>query len=75
MKPMFAHRKITELPFAIVIAAVALAMWLLLRIVLWMQVGPSQMLVGQSASAFCVASGLILPRWLIWPHRSGFLQR
>ena len=52
MKSMFADKKTTQLPFALVIVAVALLLWLLLRIVLWLQVGPSQMLAGQSASAF-----------------------
>lgn len=52
MRSMFANQKSTQLPFALVIVAVALVLWLLLRIVLWVQVGPSQILAGQSANAF-----------------------
>ena len=52
MKSMFTKRKSIQLPFALVIVAVALVLWLVLRVVLWIQVGPSQMLGFQSASAF-----------------------
>ena len=52
MNSIFTDRKPIQLPFAIVIAAITLLMWLLLRIVLWLQVGPSQMLANQSAGAF-----------------------
>ena len=52
MKSIFSKRKHSQWPFVLVIAAVALLLWLLLRVVLWIQVGPSQMLAGQSASAF-----------------------
>ena len=52
MKSMFTTRKQFQLPFALVIVAIALVTWLLLRIVLWLQIGPMQMLAGQSAGAF-----------------------
>ena len=52
MKSMVTKRKSIQLPFAFVIVAVALVLWLVLRVVLWIQVGPSQMLGFQSASAF-----------------------
>lgn len=46
------RKSLKQLPFVFVIAAVALALWLVLRIVLWVQIGPAQMLATQSASAF-----------------------
>ena len=52
MKSMFTKRKSIQLPFTLVIVAVALVLWLVLRVVLWIQVGPSQMFGFQSASAF-----------------------
>lgn len=52
MKSMFTNRRYLQLPFAVVIFVVALLLWLALRVVLWMQVGPSQMQATQSASAF-----------------------
>ena len=52
MKSMFTDQKYLQAPFAVVVAAIALLMWLVLRIVLWLQVGPAQMLAGQSAGAF-----------------------
>ena len=52
MKSMFTKRRSIQLPFTLVIVAVALVLWLVLRVVLWIQVGPSQMLGFQSASAF-----------------------
>ncbi|MEQ1516463.1 MAG: sulfatase-like hydrolase/transferase [Usitatibacteraceae bacterium] len=55
MKSMFAEprrKPLKQLPFVFVVAAVALALWLVLRIVLWVQIGPAQLLAAQSASAF-----------------------
>ena len=52
MKLMFTDQKYLQAPFAVVVAAIALLMWLVLRIVLWLQVGPAQMLPGQTAGAF-----------------------
>ncbi len=52
MHSMVIKRNSVQLPFALVIVAVALVIWLALRVVLWMQVGPSQMLGSQSVSAF-----------------------
>lgn len=52
MKSLFIRREQIQLPFALVFVGIALALWLLLRIALWVQVGPSQMVASQSASAF-----------------------
>lgn len=41
-----------SVPFPLLLALLALGSWLLLRVALWLTVGPAQMTAGQSAGAF-----------------------
>ena len=52
MKSQFIRRRHIQLPFVLVFVGIALALWLLLRLSLWVQVGPAQMVASQSVSAF-----------------------
>ena len=52
MKNLFNRPKLAALPFPLVLSAIALVLWLVLRILLWLQIGPTQMSIVQSATAF-----------------------
>ena len=52
MKNLFDRSTHAALPFPLVLSAIALVLWLVLRILLWLQIGPTQMSIVQSATAF-----------------------
>ena len=52
MKNLFDRSTHAALPFPLILSAFALVLWLVLRILLWLQIGPTQMTVTQSATAF-----------------------
>lgn len=52
MRDMFRRRERHRWSLAVVVAAVALAIWFALRFTLWMEVGPRDLQLSQSAAAF-----------------------
>ena len=52
MKNLFDRSTHAALPFPLILSAFALVFWLVLRMLLWLQIGPTQMTVTQSAIAF-----------------------
>lgn len=54
MKSHHRNKTVRHLPFALIVSLTALSVWLLLRIILWVQLGPTQMGALPSLTAFAL---------------------